>query len=179
MLNFAGSVMKPQIPNFVARGINALKTDAMKDAIAACFREEGLLNIATKEETYQRAVTTLARNADEVVVPDEVEAEEDLGGVEPEEADAEEGDNLITPAEDEPIFEIEIIDEDDPSSDVSDDDDDDEKGENEQGGEDDKKDEEEEEEGEEKVEEVPPVHKGRKRKPNTMVGSVKKGKYSH
>jgi len=167
MLNFAGSVMKPEIPNFVARGINALKTDVMKSAIAKCFREEGLLNIARKEETYQRAVTALARNVDEVVVPDEVEAEEDLGGVEPEEAE-EEG-NVISPTEDEPIFEIEIFDEDDLSSDVSDDDDE-EEGENEQGGEEDKVDEDEEE--------VPPVPKGRNKMPNTMVGSVKKGKYS-
>ena len=88
-------------------------------------------------------------------------------GVEP---DDEEGNDVIAapnPAESEPIFEIEVFDVDAPESDVSDDE--------EENGEE-KVDEQDEEVEEEEV--LAPIPKGRSRKPNTMTGSVKRGKYS-
>jgi len=67
---------KPLIPGYVARGISNLKTDAMKESIAQCMKNQGLLDEARLEASYQRALRVLQDTV--VAVPDELEAEEDL-----------------------------------------------------------------------------------------------------
>ena len=116
--------------------------------IANCFQKDGLLEEARLPATYQRALLVLT---DEVDVPDEVEEEEDLGPIEDETVQALE----------ENQFDIEII-QDDCSDTVSSD------------AEEDEEAEEEEPAHEEKAQEPPK----RQRKENTMVGGVRKGKYS-
>ena len=122
----------------------------MKDAIAHCLQKDGLLEEARLPATYQRALLVLTEAP---IVPDEVEVEEDLEPVE---------DEAVPELEDNQ-FDIEII-QDDFGDRASDD-----------------EDAEEEEAKEEEVEEAkeeashPPK---RQRKENTMVGGVRKGKYS-
>jgi hypothetical protein len=85
----ATSKMKPLIPTYVHNGIQALKTDVMKRAIVKCFVEDGLLGVAKLELTYQRALIAIPNlyDAADIVVPEEVEAEEDLGPVDNEPID--------------------------------------------------------------------------------------------
>ena len=137
---------KPLIPSYVGRGIRAIKTPAMKEAIANCFQKDGLLEEARLPATYQRALLVLT---DEVDIPDEVEEEEDLGPIEDETVQALE----------ENQFDIEII-QDDCSDTASSDAEEDEEAE-----------EGEEPTHEEKAQEPPK----RQRKENTMVGGVRKG----
>ena len=78
----AGSVMKPLIPAYVARGIAAIDTVAMKSTIKACFYKDSFIGEARKLETYERAklkypVLTTA----EIPIPEERETEEDLGPI--------------------------------------------------------------------------------------------------
>ena len=117
----------------------------MKEAIAHCFQKDGLLEEARLPATYQRALLVLT---EAVIVPDEVEVEEDLGPVEDE----------AVPAMEDNQFDIEIIQDDfgDRASDAED---------------------VEEEEAEEAKEEASDPPK-RQTKENTMVGGVRKGKYS-
>jgi hypothetical protein len=51
----------------------------MKESIANCFQKESLLSEARLPETYQRALSVLT---EEIVIPEEVEIEEDLGPIE-------------------------------------------------------------------------------------------------
>ena len=149
-INMALSAMKPLMPTFVARGIARLETPEMKEAIRKCYQEEGLLRVAMLPETYEAAVAALPVDIDEnPIVPAEVEAEEDLGPVEdPNEARIEQ----VVP------FEIEVNQQEedeltllsDSSSDSSSD----------------------------SEEPVVTSNIGRVRKANTMLGSVKRGKYS-
>ena len=101
----------------------------------------------------QRALLVLT---EEVIVPDEVEVEEDLGPVEDE----------AVPAMEDNQFDIEIIQDDfgDRASDAED-------------AEEEEAEEAKEEEAEEAKEEASDPPK-RQRKENTMVGGVRKGKYS-
>ena len=143
---------------------------AMKIAIAKCFQEDGLLGVAKLDATYQRARATLPANIDEtLVIPGEVEAEEDLGPVAREE---EEG---VEVAANELVFEIEVVGDAEPTAVVDADDDHDI---------DDSSD------TDSEVEVRAPVASSssssssssisgkRKRTANTMFGSVKGGKYS-
>ena len=75
---------KPLIPGYVARGISNLKTDAMKESIAQCMKNQGQMDEARLEASYQRALRVLEDTV--VAVPDELEAEEDLGPVQDEDA---------------------------------------------------------------------------------------------
>ncbi len=75
---------KSLIPGYVARGISNLKTDAMKESIAQCMKNQGLMDEARLEASYQRALRVLEDTV--VAVPDELEAEEDLGPVQDEDA---------------------------------------------------------------------------------------------
>ena len=61
----------------------SLETEAMQDSITKCFKNEGLLDEARLQSTYERATRLLGNVA--AVVPDEVEEEEDLGPIENEE----------------------------------------------------------------------------------------------
>jgi len=47
-LNMAGSVMKSLIPAYVARGITAIDTVAMKSTIKACFYADSFIGEARK-----------------------------------------------------------------------------------------------------------------------------------
>ena len=73
------------IPSYVTRGISRLETEAMKESITKCFKKEGLLDEARLQSTYERALRLLGNAA--VVIPDEIEEEEDLGAIEDEEED--------------------------------------------------------------------------------------------
>ncbi len=145
-VNLSSGVTKPLIPSYVSRGSRNIQTPAMKEAIANCFQKDGLLEEARLPATYQRALLILT---EALIVPDEVEVEEDLGPVEDE----------AVPALDDNEFDIEVF-QDDVGDRVSD--------------AEDANDEAEEEEVEEEI----PVPPKRQRKENTMVGGVRKGKYS-
>ena len=79
-LNLALSVMKPLIPSYVIEGINTLKEEKMKNAIAKSFLIDGLVQDARLEATYQEALLKFPRDI-EVEIPEEVEANEDLGPI--------------------------------------------------------------------------------------------------
>ena len=133
-------------------------------AIVECFQEEGLLRVAKLDVTYQRARATLPADIDDIlVVPDEVEAEEDLGPV----AREEEGVELEVAAN-ELVFEIEVFGDVVPTEVADADDDSDHSSDTDS-----------------EVEVTAPVASsscsisGKRRKTaNTMFGSVKGGKYS-
>ena len=81
-INLALSVMKPLIPTFVGKGIAALKENHMVDAIRETFQDRCLLRIARLQETYALATAALpAGDVDLMEIPEEVEAEDDLGPV--------------------------------------------------------------------------------------------------
>ena len=101
-VNLAASVMKPLLPNFVKRGIAALKTPAMRNVITNSFLKDGLVAIAKLPETYHRALVAFPEVIEDLPVPAEVEEEEDLGPVEDEE-DLEITEQLATM----PVFDIE------------------------------------------------------------------------
>jgi len=65
---------KSLIPGYVARGISNLKTDAMKESIAQCMKNQGLMDEARLEASYQRALRVLEDTV--VAVPDELEADQ-------------------------------------------------------------------------------------------------------
>jgi len=142
-VNLSTGETKPLIPAYVTRGISSIKTPAMKESIAICFQKEGLLSEARLPETYQRALSVLA---EEIVIPEEVEIEEDLGPIEDEQVQEVGQDFDIEVNQDEPGIR------DDTSS----------------------VDGEDEEDEEEKAPEPPK----RQRKENTMIGFIRKGKYS-
>ena len=156
-LNLAGSAMKPLIPSFVSSGIERVSSEHMQQTIKTCFLNEGLLGIALLPETYQRALISLP--GDETVTDfreGEVEDEELLGPV-----PANEGEDELEPASF--LLQVTEIDDDDETVSASSDDEDDESS----------------------LEEVPinipdvlsnPEKRIRTR--NTMVGSLKRGKYS-
>jgi hypothetical protein len=54
-LNMALSVMKPLLPSFVCAGMTALKTPAMKDVIRNCFLKDGLVALARTPEALANA----------------------------------------------------------------------------------------------------------------------------
>jgi hypothetical protein len=83
-LDLASSVMKPRIPEFVACGIRALKTEAMADSIIQCFKTASRLDIAKQESTYERARAALPVSVDilDMPIPTDIEPEEDVGLVE-------------------------------------------------------------------------------------------------
>jgi len=56
----------------------------MEESIAQCMKNQGLLDEARLEASYQRALRVLQDTV--VAVPDELEAEEDLGPVQDEDA---------------------------------------------------------------------------------------------
>ena len=131
----------------------AIQTQEMQLTIEKCFAVEGLLNEAKLEENYQKAVIKFTTGL-EIIVPLELEVEEDLGPI---------AENFTGNVNEyiEPEFEIEVM------SDleaVSDD----------EAVEDSSSDEEDEAEEEEEA----VVQNVRQRKPSTMNGSIKKGKYS-
>ena len=78
-VNLAGSVTKPLIPQFVLRGVEKLKTPDMSEAIKNSFQNDSLLSQALLEETYQRALTAMPTEVDNIAIPEGVEEEEDLG----------------------------------------------------------------------------------------------------
>ena len=54
-LNMAGSVMKPLIPGYVERGMEAVGQLRMKDVIKACFYKASFVGEARQLETYELA----------------------------------------------------------------------------------------------------------------------------
>jgi len=128
------------------RGIRSVKTPAMKESIAICFQKDGLLSEARLPETYQRALSVLT---EEIVIPDEVEIEEDLGPIE--------DDQVQEVGQD---FDIEVNQ--------------DKAGQRDDTSSLDGEDEEDDEDEEVKAPEPPK----RQRKENTMIGFIRKGKYS-
>ena len=125
-----------------------MKTPEMKESIAQCVKKEGLLDIARLQETYERALLVLVDDA--VAVPEEIEAEEDLGPVEDEDVQ-----QIAVALEDEQFFEIEVNRQDDTGNASSED----------------------ESDSESSIEAVVVVPK-RQKKANTMIGDISKGKYS-
>ena len=77
-IDLATSVMKPQIPEFVNRGLEALKTEDMKVAIIQCFKTASRLDIAKQDMTYDRAKAALPNTLD-IPVPTDIEPEENVG----------------------------------------------------------------------------------------------------
>jgi hypothetical protein len=75
--------MKPVIQSFVSSGINALKTPEMTAAIKKCFYEQGLVGTAKTAATYARALAASVEDEDgePVVVPTDIEEEENVGQV--------------------------------------------------------------------------------------------------
>jgi hypothetical protein len=82
-LNLSIGVMKPVISSFVTRGLDALKTNDMKAAIKKSFYENGLVGSAKLQSTYTRALATAVayEDGEPVVVPNEIEEEENVGVV--------------------------------------------------------------------------------------------------
>jgi hypothetical protein len=82
-MNLSIGVMKPVIQNFVSSGINALKTPEMTAAIKKCFYEQGLVGTAKTAATYARALAASVEDEDgePVVVPTDIEEEENVGQV--------------------------------------------------------------------------------------------------
>ena len=80
-LNLSIGVMKPVIPRFVTRGLDALKTNDMRAAIKRSFYENGLVGSAKLHSIYARALDTAVADEDgePVVVPYEIEEEENVG----------------------------------------------------------------------------------------------------
>jgi len=99
-VNLSTGATKPLISGFVAEGMRNLKTAAMKESIAQCFKREGLLDEARLLENYERACIVLNGFA---TVPTEVEVEEDLGPTEDEEIQ-----DIAIGLENAPFFEIEV-----------------------------------------------------------------------
>ena len=118
-------------------------------------QREGLLDEARLLANYERACIVLNGVA---TVPDEVEVEEDLGPTEDDEVQ-----DIAIGLENTPFFEIEVNEDEKAADNVSDGDSTEDDNDNWEDIED------------EKVEELP---KKRQTTVNTMIGSVKKGKYS-
>ena len=166
-MNLSTSATKPQLPLYVASGMKAIKTESMKNAIAKSFAGDGLLDQAKQDETFERAKALLSNDPD-FQVPDEVEAEEDLGPIE---------ENHEVADFVEPVFDIKVMSSVDASVDDDDDDNNDEvdslSGDGSSCGSSLA-----EEEDEEEAEVIVPVRPKRNVKPLTMSGSIKRGKYS-
>ena len=164
-MNLALSVMKPEIPGFVGRGINALKNNLMKAAIIGCFNDAGRVGFAKLNETYERALRVVPEQTEagdvDAVIPEGLEEEEDIGPVNEEtelnqqiqEADVDSDDFLVEVGHEDGQNCHTLL------SDISDSDDSD--------------------DDSSSSDDCPVVETGRRvRKPNTMMGSVKKSKYS-
>ena len=125
-----------------------IKTDAMVESIAQCMKNHGLLDEARLETTYQRALRVLGEST--LAVPDEIETEEDLGTVQDE--------NAVEVINEEEFFDIEVNQEENKEESDS------------------------EVESETLTEDEAPVVVAtinkRQRAINTMIGEVRKGKYS-
>jgi len=148
-VNLSTGETKPLIPAYVTRGISSIKTPAMKESIAKCFQKEGLLSEARLAETYQRALLVLT---EAIVIPEEVEIEEDLGPIE----EIEDGQTQAVGLE----FDIEVN-----------------RGDNKDQGDNSSSDgEDDDEEADEEMKAPDPPK--RQRKENTMIGVIRKGKYS-
>ena len=81
-LNLSIGVMKPVIPSFVTRGLDALKTDEMKTAIKKkSFYDDGLVGSAKLQSTYIRALAIAITDEDgePVVLPNDIEEEKNVG----------------------------------------------------------------------------------------------------
>ena len=78
-ISLALSVMKPLIPQFVARGLAAINAEHMLEPIRETFQDKGLIRVARLPETYALAIAELP--ADVTAVPEEVEEEENIGEV--------------------------------------------------------------------------------------------------
>ena len=168
-INLSMGVMKPMMQSFVGRGLDAIKTPAMKECIKACFKKAGLLDLAREEETVARALQKYPQEDEDgeevvVVVPEGVEVEENLGAVVEDAEEAAVNNNTANNEEVLPalqFFDVEVFGEAEEEL-ISEDDSD-------------------EESVVEEPEPLPePVvtKRGRNTKPNSMVGGVKKGKYS-
>ena len=162
-VNLALSIMKPLIPNFVGRGLAAINAEHMRESIRATFQNECLLGIARLQETYALAVAEFPDEDLDIInnIPDEVEAEEDLGPVLPDQYNNE-TDELL---EEQPLihqsFDVEVAGT-EPLTESSDSDNND------------------SEDSEDLYQKriKPSVTGKRTRMLNGLVGSVKKGKYS-
>jgi hypothetical protein len=53
LMNLSTGATKPKLPNYVAKGMAAIKTDEMQLTIQVCFAVGGLLNEAKLEENYR------------------------------------------------------------------------------------------------------------------------------
>ena len=73
--------MKPLIPAYVARGIAAIDTVAMKSTIKACFYADSFIGEARKLETYERAKLKYSVLAAEIPIPEKRKTKEDLGPI--------------------------------------------------------------------------------------------------
>ena len=80
-LSMAGSVMKPLIPGYVARGMAAIDTPQMKEVIKASFYKDSLVGEARQLDTYAMAKLKYPQPLEEIPIPEEREAEENLGPV--------------------------------------------------------------------------------------------------
>ena len=81
-LNFANSTMKPKKSEFVARGIQALKTENMRYAMIQCFKTATRFDNAKDDAAYERAWAAIPSDSTGTLVPNEFETEEDVGEVE-------------------------------------------------------------------------------------------------
>ena len=95
IIDMKESTMNPQVPTFVSAAINTLRSPVLKEAIRKCFLEAGCLGEAMLPATYERALTMNYIQqiviAGVVPVPEEEEAEENVGGGDAAIADGEGG----------------------------------------------------------------------------------------
>lgn len=78
----AGSVMKPLIPGYVARGMAAIDTPIMKEVIKASFYKDSLVGEARQQDTYAMAKLKYPNMViEDIPISEEREIEENLGPV--------------------------------------------------------------------------------------------------
>jgi len=170
-INLAMSAMKPLMQTFVDKGLATLTAQRMQECIKACFLKEGLVELARGDETYQRALQKYPQDEDDEIiieVPQGIEAEENIGNAVEEDARENNTDEVnVASSEDTSgtkYYDVELF----PGGEED----------NEEGNKDDESDEDSEEEP---TLAPPPAvvsKRGRSLKPNSMIGGVKKGKYS-
>jgi hypothetical protein len=80
-LSMAGSVMKPLIPAYVARGMAAIDTPLMKEVIKDSFYRDSMVGEARKPEIYELAKLRYPIPIEEIPIPEERELEENLGPI--------------------------------------------------------------------------------------------------
>ena len=78
----AGSVMKPLIPGYVARGMAAIDTPIMKEVIRVSFYKDSFVGEARQQDTYVMAKLKYPNILiEDIPIPEEREVEENLGPV--------------------------------------------------------------------------------------------------